>query len=684
MSWPRSWADDSRMELSTAKLINPLPEANKNVRRALLKFVEDLSSLAIHSDKEGLDDLHARAFRAANRCGSDGQALRVAISVLCDLKAQGWDFKAGEDGLSAQPPLTEPHPDSEKARLRSAHLLERDNQLREPSTQEFIRSMESPQLSPNGWVSIFSLMRDGRELASKLRAAAKSPPGLDRESALEKCIQPYIQWVEPDAVCPFTGLRLIDIWRYFRHTWTNPYNNTPGRRMWILIRDRAAENHPVIGIAALASSVVQLTPRDRWIGWTPDEFIDRLRSEPSVTWAKWVARSLNDLIRGTYRRDFLQEAILGSQDLRWPNKTTINRLLKEADRSRERHRMYPNVASHKAAHLNNGRHTWRNQADSALFRAKRAKVLASLLSVRLRLLEEGFTSPTKANLIRLLAKKNGQRAIEQILRCVKAVHVGIDMLDITVCGAIQPYNSILGGKLVALLLASPEITTSYKRRYTNTPSIIASSMAGSAVCRKPTLVLLGTTSLYGVGSSQYNRLKLPSEEIGGKNGSLIRYEPLGHSLGYGSFHVSAHTVDEVNSLLAQSQKGRHVNSIFGEGVSPRFRKVRDGLDLIGLPSNMILNHGSPRIIYGIALASNFQEILLGRTRKAKYILPQNKSEEITSRIASFWIRRWLSKRIEREEVLAEVGRHTLAYPITHGARVVLPSSDDNLTLFPLG
>src|SRR4051812_28501983 len=46
----------------------------------------------------------------------------------------------------------------------------------------------------------------------------------------------------------FTGLRLMDVWRYFRHTWTNQYTSVPGRTMVFLVRDRASENHPVIGI----------------------------------------------------------------------------------------------------------------------------------------------------------------------------------------------------------------------------------------------------------------------------------------------------------------------------------------------------------------------------------------------------------------------------------------------------
>ena len=99
-----------------------------------------------------------------------------------------------------------------------------------------------------------------------------------------------------------------------------------------------------------------------------------------------------------------------------------------------------------------------------------------------------------------------------------------------VCGAVQPYNAILGGKLVAMLAASPEIVVEYRHRYSAAQSEIASSMAGRPIVRTPVLVLLGTTSLYGVGSSQYNRIEIPCDRIGGTAGeqnSVPGARPLG-------------------------------------------------------------------------------------------------------------------------------------------------------------
>ena len=109
--------------------------------------------------------------------------------------------------------------------------------------------------------------------------------------------------------------------------------------------------------------------------------------------------------------------------------------------------------------------------------------------------------------------------------------MGIAMADITVCGAVPPYNPILGGKLVAMLAASPEVVEAYRRRYRDAESEIASSMAGRPIVRPAELVFLGTTSLYGVASSQYNRVRVPADRVGGRPEAVIRYLELGRSEG---------------------------------------------------------------------------------------------------------------------------------------------------------
>ncbi len=59
----------------------------------------------------------------------------------------------------------------------------------------------------------------------------------------------------------------LDIFRIFLFYWSSPYSEYVGRRIKLLIRDDALPNRPVIGIAALGSSIVHIPERDKWIGW---------------------------------------------------------------------------------------------------------------------------------------------------------------------------------------------------------------------------------------------------------------------------------------------------------------------------------------------------------------------------------------------------------------------------------
>ena len=106
------------------------------------------------------------------------------------------------------------------------------------------------------------------------------------------------------------------------------------------------------------------------------------------------------------------------------------------------------------------------------------------------------------------------------------------MMDIIVCGSIPPYNELLGGKLVSILACSPRVIKDYTDKYSKQVSEIASRMKGSRVIRDSSLVYLGTTSLYAVGSSQYNRIKVPIE-----NEFTLEYRKMGIPDGLSLIHI---------------------------------------------------------------------------------------------------------------------------------------------------
>lgn len=603
----------------------------------------------------------------------DRTHLRLVLSVLCDLKAHDWVMTIdGDDVLVAPPNRDALDPAEHKNHVREGLRLERDAQLREPATQRFIGMMERRRLVKGEWKSIFSLMRDGPELSAELQQISVTCNGDLRLEALQRTIDPYVQIVERGLRCEHTGFYLQDVWRYFRHTWATPYRSVPGRQMSLLIRDRAAPNHPVIGIGALASSVVQQKRRDKWIGWHPAAFFEKLRSDEYRGWSKWMNDQTTELLRNIYIADFRKEGVITKADLTKPSPETIQRLRRIAAAARDTHRLYRQEEKHKGVTAAKGVRHWRQQAQTHLFRSKRAATVAQILQARSDLIRVGFTTPSPQKLRKAVATPGGRRAVQTILRLTKGSHVGIDMMDIIVCGAVAPYGPLLGGKLVSLLQASPDVVRAYAKRYKDASSVIASSMAGRPIKRLPRLVLLMTTSLYRVTSSQYNRLKVGAECHGGDG--VLQFIDLEHTAGFGSYHFSKTTVDAMEVILARSERGREVNSIFGEGVNPKLRKARSALHSVGLPADYLLKHGAPRIIYAVPLATNFREVLIGRERRPRYIAPC--SPQATAALIKFWHERWLDRRIQRQGVLAAVASHTTEYPVSHGARVNVQQQSD--------
>jgi len=105
-------------------------------------------------------------------------------------------------------------------------------------------------------------------------------------------------------------------------------------------------------------------------------------------------------------------------------------------------------------------------------------------------------------------------------------------MDAFVIGALPPYNYLLGGKLVSMLLASKEVRMIYRKKYKNTRTIIEGRVSND-------LVGIFTTSLYGK-SSQYNRLKYKDRYL---------FSEIGHTKGFGSLHLSEETIHEMVKYL---------------------------------------------------------------------------------------------------------------------------------------
>lgn len=211
------------------------------------------------------------------------------------------------------------------------------------------------------------------------------------------------------------------------------------------------------------------------------------------------------------------------------------------------------------------------------------------------------------------------------------------VMDAYIVGAVPPYAQLIGGKLIAGLIGSDEVSAIYDRKYFGKISIIGNKR------NKKHLVLVTTSSALG-RSSLYNRLRIP------KGPQFIR---IGTTRGFGHFHFSGDIFQLLRERLEKNGHPYARGNRFGMGPNWKLRVVRVALESIGLDGNMLLKHGINREVYAMPLAQNYRDILLGRRKRSLgCTLP-------AGNISEFCKQRWMIPRSIRDGRYKEFERNRL-------------------------
>lgn len=513
------------------------------------------------------------------------------------------------------------------------------------NNKDFITFMETPSQNRD---SISELIADGNELTDRLEKINR------KEISIEEAVKPYLQLVIENERDRFTGHKLSDIWRYFRLTWSTPAETTPGRTMLYLIRDAAHPKHAVMGIASLENCAVQITCRDDNIGWNQPAFIKKILQLSDKQSKEEFYRLLSYIEDGISGIKY--DEICSQKSVDSPNDEDIQRLLDYAagyERKRQeqlRGDLADGFDDDKKSDL--GRIS--TDSESALYNRKRADQLARLLIAK-KAITELVNNANYSEQWQIFSKSEaGASAIRSALVAQKTKHIGSSMMELNVCGAIPPYNHILGGKLVALLATSAQVIHDYKERYQNKASEIATRLKGEKVFRPADLVYVGTTSLYYVGSSQYNRLKIPGATF--NTDFDLFWKELGKTIGFGTMHISKETT---RGLMEATSDGFYrINHVFGEGASPKMRlltmSIRELLESTNEDSKDFSKHAMSRIVYGVCLAKNTFEYLMGYDASPEYYTNIDDYESATQKTIDFWINRWLKSRLNYNEIYQRI------------------------------
>lgn len=531
-----------------------------------------------------------------------------------------------------------------KATLRSWMAESRHERI--VAGKDFVLRMEKSTQTKK---AVTDLIADGNELADRLIRAKNG------EINLFDAVDPHLELVEENKKDDgYTNQKLSDIWQYFRLMWSSAYENTPGRTIRYLIRDYAHPMHAVMGIASLENCTVQITSRDDSLGWTLAGFIKRIEKHDENGKKAAFLKLLDYIqsgIEGIDYSELCDEAAVAN-----PSGEDIGRLTAmalDAEEKRKSILKSKGEGTESAEKSDLGKIP--KEAEIALYRKKRAEQMAKYLSAKMIIQEFINNGNLDEGSLDFCNSDNGSSAIYTALVAQKSKHIGSSMMELNVCGAVPPYNHILGGKLVALLATSPQVVHDYKFRYANKPSEIASRMKGEPVMRPADLVYVGTTSLYYVGSSQYNRLKIPGSVFG--RDYDVQWKELGNTFGYGTMHISRTTTMCLNEAVGDDS--RLINHVFGEGASPKFRLLTMGVTklLESAPDadpKEFTKHAMQRIVYGACLAKNTTEYLLGYDQEPIYYTDMTDYETGTQKVIDFWRNRWLKSRLNYEPIYQRI------------------------------
>lgn len=640
------------------------------------EFARALASAQQARDRDAMQEILARELRwceGATQLGEQRLVYEACLRILTDLVRLRWRLIEQGYGFALENPkeLVSGRPTAEiiasKEVMRAELRPLVKNQLDQPAVRAFIQKME---VGTRDKKSVRLLFTDGAELSDRL-AEAIGLQGQERVAALAHAVKPTLELAD-DTKDELTGHSLREIWRYVRYTWSIPQVPTPGRQLLYLVRDYALPSKPVIGIASLNNCPLEMgETREAFIGWhrraLSHRFVVAAASgvEALEVEVAWLERQIE-----TSLGEVEWANLVTVEQIAEPDEAIIKKLLRRGQEfARLREELLREVAKSERDTFDVTR--WKMEdtppvddevlkmeakasvdarmraARKQLISKKRAHAIGRLLQARLSLRKHRAALIDPVRALDTLELEDVRSAINIILEALKARRAGANLLEITTCGAVPPYAGILGGKLVALLMLSPKVGADYRRAY-DSPSIISSQMRNQPVTRDTALVYIGTTSLYVHGSSQYNRLRIPPATIA-PDQAEIGYHPIGQTSGFGTVQFSPETSRAIDALLTHIHAFKEVNSVFGEGTSPKLRKLKMGLRILGFDPDKLLQHRQHRLIYAAPLFDGAREWLMERsTELPTYVAEPDAFEGAAERIADYWRRRWLARRLDHE------------------------------------
>lgn len=186
-------------------------------------------------------------------------------------------------------------------------------------------------------------------------------------------------------------------------------------------------------------------------------------------------------------------------------------------------------------------------------------------------------------------------------------------------GALPPYNKLLGGKLVASLLACKKIRAEFEAKYRDRQTLIENRVIPNR------LLFITTTGAFGK-SPIYQRLSYQQQKL-----SFF----LGYTQGFGSFHIPDDIYRGMLDYL--SSLGIDITRGYGSGPSRKMRLISMSMSHLGFSCRA--RHGIKRGLYLLTSLKNLKEVVSEDT-------PPRYVKLSVEDLSDFWKERWIVPRLK--------------------------------------
>lgn len=199
-----------------------------------------------------------------------------------------------------------------------------------------------------------------------------------------------------------------------------------------------------------------------------------------------------------------------------------------------------------------------------------------------------------------------------------------NVMEAFLVGAVPPYSYLLGGKLVAMLMASTEVRRAFTRKYSSARSLIGRRDLDGR------LVLITTISALG-RSSVYNRLSYRGEKL---------LQGVGFTAGFGDFHFANGLYTAIkNHAELYCEPTARADRWGNGGFRNRREVIKKCLVDLRLPSDWV-HHGIQREVFVMPLGAKARAYLRGEVQRPHFY-DQNAHD-----LADYWRDRWALPRAE--------------------------------------